>query len=273
MSKHFFESKFSPVKLNDINLGDNNILADWERGLKPNPLQIIRINGLLLKDIVAQGHYQFTNLEDLKVFFKEVILAKATFDEAYKDSIINDHLIKSFHQGGYLNFLSAAMTIFVASEIPLVNLGTNSNLHREIDITSTKDGFKTQELFISKRMHINIDDPSNPEHLKFLGDQGVPESLKKLVGSEGALEFAADSEKYIIKGSATIAVNFLQNPQKPDIIIENNYISYGIPELKKILDTRNPLEILIDFFRNILGLNAVTITERDADQKPNSPQV
>ncbi|WP_019216334.1 hypothetical protein [Legionella tunisiensis] len=110
-----------------------------------------------------------------------------------------------------------------------------------INIVTNKTGFKIQELTTVKDLIIG-----NP---LVAGKMKVDLENPRLLPQKGF--------DYVIKAAGTINMDFSNSGKEPSITVENNMISFGHPELAKRMDKRNFGQVIVDFFRNILGFNQV----------------
>ena len=254
-----FHSAHSPiVKVNQPSTGSSNYLADWQRAASDHPDTVVHINGQKLSQH-AKDFNDFKTEDDLSDFFREVILENTPV--AYQESAI-DYLKTSFHQGGLLNPVSAAVgdAIKVANIPAVIN---DTGRQNRIQIVSTTTGFKVQES-LSVKMMIPYDTRADfvkqsPEYKANVEDYGSRKAQNM------AYKLGSDMGKdYIIKAQATIDVDFLKSPNKnqseptqPSITIESNTISYGHSHLKDKMDKRSLGQCLVDFLKRALGLNKV----------------
>ncbi len=61
----------------------------------------------------------------------------------------------------------------------------------------------------------------------------------------------------VIKAEATIAIDFSKNSSDPYLVVESNRMEIVHEGLKHDLDSRGLGQKIVDFFKNILGLNKV----------------
>ncbi len=66
-----------------------------------------------------------------------------------------------------------------------------------------------------------------------------------------------ENKGYIIKAQGIIDVDFSQNSNEPSIGVESNTIDFGHSALRAKVDSRSLTQIIIDFFKDIFGLNKV----------------
>ncbi|KTC66011.1 Uncharacterised protein (plasmid) [Legionella adelaidensis] len=235
-----FASQYSPVSPGNVNFGDNNLQMDWFR------LAVIdaTVDGISVKTWRSK-YNEFASTEDVKQFFKEVIL-KDLKKEVNKDEVV-DYLATAFHQGGLMFPVSASMSNMIFNEAGLqVNQPQST---RQIRITTNENGFKVQEVYTAKQVAV-VDDTKASEGLK-----------KQVQGLELPLVSPDRGNDFVFKAGACVDVDFSSSSKKPAITIESNFISYGNAEVQAVWDKRNFGQVIIDFFRNILGLNAVAVEE------------
>jgi hypothetical protein len=119
------------------------------------------------------------------------------------------------------------------SKIPIINK------HGIVNIVTTSTGFKCQEFV----------------------------DLPNMLSPDGNKMKPVD-KNYVLKAQGTIDIDFSkssENDSKPTIAIESNTISFGNPDIQKLLDKRNLAEIILDFFKNLIGLNTI---EKLAPEQP-----
>lgn len=232
---HKFHSKYTPMAVGDSDeVGQSNLVGDWSRLGQTKAT----INGRSLKSLMQEHNYQFNTKDDVKRFFKEVILNE--LDSSIDKEEAVRYLMTSFHQGGLMYPVSAPLTV-LAGENGLQPAAFAENVEKQINIMTTTTGFKVQELYTSKKFIVM---PTAPQHLQDRADED--------------LVILPDSDKnYIISAGATIDLNFSKNARKPDMTVEVSAISYGSAAVQSALDIRHFGHKIVDFFRNLLGLNSV----------------
>lgn len=252
-----FHSSYSPVNISKANTREANLQLDWFRESAQGRMQI---NGVPIK-LYAEQYNKFQTLEDVELFFEKVILKD--MQPLAKDKAIEivDCLKKSFHQGGFMYPVSSPLAVSMRDydeeldqELPFATVGQMDVL---INIVTNKTGFKIQEFTTVK--DLIIINSTVVEKLK------VPEEnprLKPPIGSD-----------YVIKAEGTINIDFSKNPKDPSITVESNMISYGHPEIANIMDKRNFGQMIIDFFRNILGFNQVKDISSEFQAKKQNTEV
>lgn len=186
-----------------------------------------------------KDYNNFTDRDDVKRFFKEVILTKIV-KENDKENIAT-YLLTAFHQGGLMYPVASSMSLMLADNGLQPRAG---NINRKLIITTTSQGFTVQEVYRVK---------------EFLS---LPTSEKAIqMANEDGVILPDHNNDYIVEAGALIDVNFSQNKSLPQITVKNNYISYGHKDVQSILDKRNYGQMLVDFLRNMLGLNSVKVSE------------
>lgn len=154
-----FHSAYSPLQIKKANEGKGIRLdKDWSRaiGYTSDPTQgrQILIDGQPITKY-ADRYNRFATVENVKEFFEHVILGKMnpTPKEKDKDEII-EFLTKTFHQGGFMNPVSAALaTSMERKALPgedgaregRIAWGTIKDMHLVVNIIPTKEGFKVKE--------------------------------------------------------------------------------------------------------------------------------
>lgn len=249
-----FRSRYSPVDISKANTGDANLQLDWVRESLQGRM---KINGVPIKEYADQFN-GFESEEDVESFFQKVILKDMQpLDKTKADEIV-DYLKKSFHQGGFMYPVSSPLAVSMKEydedldmDIPFATVG---QMDVSINIVTSKTGFKIQELATIKDLII-----SNP---LVAGKMKVDLENPRLLPKKGS--------DYVIKAAGTINIDFSNSGTEPSINVENNMISYGHRELAKRMDKRNFGQVVVDFFRNILGANRVKdISPKNEQLKEN----
>lgn len=213
-----------------VNQNISSIAVDWSRFCNADAT----IDGVSVKKH-GDSYNQFSTDDDVKNFFKEIILANLKSD---KDKVV-DYLATAFHQGGLMYPVSASMAVILHDKAKLQALCSRSI--RQVVITTTENGFKVQEVYTVNNVCVMYE--ANNE-------------LKEEADDD--LYIHPDpSEKFVIKAGASIDVDFSSATSNPSITVESSYISYGNKKVQSILDERNLGQIIVDFFRNIFGLNSI----------------
>ncbi len=248
MTYQKFRSSHSPAVINDPHRGRNNILSDWQRAIDSEWVSF-KINGKPLSEY-SKKYNAFKTESDLKTFFQDILLSQ--FPEEKKKEVLA-YLMTSFHQGGLMYPVSSALGACFSEVDPEKQTNSkygilrDSTLTHEIGIVTTATGFKVQEFCTAGEMLIYSG--TSMSHLVTDWDP----NLKPDRGHD-----------YIIKAQGVIDIDFSQSSDEPSIGVESNTIDFGHHALKARLDARSFTQILIDFFKNILGLNQV------AEITPNS---
>lgn len=231
----------SPAVINKPSIANSNILADWQRAIQCDTVNV-KINGKLLSEY-AERFNNFQEEENLKKFFKEIILAKLSSDKLEEFS---DYLMKSLHQGGLMYPVSSALRSHMreqdtkAGKYYEYGAPRDGTLKHNIAIVSTESGFKVQEF--CQAQEVVIHRQTSMSHL-------VDESNPVLTPDPG--------KEYILKAQGTIDVDFLENNKSPTIGVESNTIDFGNKKLKEKMDSRSLTQIIIDFFKNLFGFNKI----------------
>lgn len=229
-----FHSKYSPIKpADEVNKGFSDLPGDWLR----LSYEDSAINDIPLKSY-CKSYNNFKTIEDLKNFFTERVLSSIKQKEI-KDSAMS-YLLKTFHQGGLMYPVSSPLVTLLFKEA--MQPRAHGAACRQLRITTTEEGFKIQEFYAVTSLLLM---PQASEELQKIGDEG--------------LITPSTNSEFVLEAEACIKVNFLSDPENPEITIESNHISYGNDNVKALLDKRNFLQILVDFFRNCLNLNKVIV--------------
>ncbi|WP_133129895.1 hypothetical protein [Legionella yabuuchiae] len=254
-----FYSQHSHVKVGEANLGTSSPEGDWGRSIdKP-----FKINGVPLKDIVTTSGNKFETEEDVKRFFKTIILKDMEIGEVAKDKIV-DYLYKSFHQGGYMRIVSGPLQKIFTDDSgnQLLNTsGRPEGFVRETNLITTERGFKIQELFTSKIMIA-----SNVLNNDILKKECAKDA------EQGTRIFPDKGNDFVIKAEATIDLDFSKRPDAPDMTVKSNRISYGNSVIKSIFDKRNLGQKIVDFFKNLFNLNSVKVLSPASENKVTLPE-
>lgn len=249
-----FHSWYSPIEVAKTNTGTKNVPQDWSRLANEDAL----INGIPLMSY-SKNYNGFKTEDDLRQFFIEVIL-KDVKNEATKASSA-DYLLTTFHQGGLMYPISGSLSILL-SDNGLQERHTRKD-NRTTNITTTEHGFKIQEIYtMDKVMFTPSDitpkcDEDQKQKLYIIQEKQDRILPGGRLEDEPVMIDPDTGNTFVIEAGATIDVDFSRNPQSPDVTIEANYISYGNENVKSVLDTRNFIQVIIDFCRNIFGLNSV----------------
>jgi hypothetical protein len=116
----------------------------------------------------------------------------------------------------------------------------STSITTKIFIHPTETGFRIQE--IAK-----------------IGKLSIPPEGSSVVAMADELGVIEPDEgyDYIVELEATLNIDFTDNSDQPNILIESNHISYGHQGIKDKIDPRNFLEKLIDFIKYYLSFNQV----------------
>ncbi len=255
-----FHSTYSSI---DITQPDNqgaNPLADWRREAKlPSPR--VFINGVGL-DKYAEKYNKFQSESDLETFFNEVILqGMTTVDKEEKEKIVQ-HLKINFHQGGYLYPVTSAIAMSMkeySEEFGMdVYRATVDDAQKilSVNIVTTDKGFRVQEFTQLNSLLVS------PGYEKEFGMD--PEKGPFLKPEEGS--------KYVIKAQGTINIDFSESANQPSIEVESNTMSFGHSAIKNQLDKRHLGQIIVDFFKDVFGLNKVSVISPEKDEPVEGPE-
>ena len=236
-----FSNTHSPAVINRPDTGSNNILADWQRAINSVDV-VIKINGKPLSEYSIK-YKRFEEEVDLKNFFKEVVLSQ--LPENKRQEVL-DYLMKSFHQGGLMYPVSSALRNCMREIDPIKQTDAeygalrDSTLKHQIAIVTTSSGFKVQEFCEAGEVII------------YSGT-----SMSHLISEGNPILKPEENKDYIIKAQGIIDVNFSQNSEEPSIGVVSNAIDFGHSALRAKLDSRSLTQIIIDFLKDIFGLNKV----------------
>ena len=234
-----FHSAYSPVTINKPNTAGGNLALDWLREAGQDRMTI---NGKPLSHF-KKDYNDFETTEDVKKFFDEVILQDVgNIDKVKRAEIIN-YLETAFHQGGFMYPVSGAFSISMKEyneEYKQEDVyATVGNMDMMINVQTTPKGFKVQEITGVKN---------------FRATPGT--SAAAMANEEYSIE-PDQGNKYVVELRGTIDIDFSKSSDSPSITVENNGISYGHAGMQSKIDSRNLGQKIVDFFRNILGLNQV----------------
>ena len=252
-----FSSTHSPAVINRPNTGSNNILADWQRAIKSDYV-VIKINGKLLSEYSIQ-YNNFEDKGDLIKFFNEVLLLQLSEN---KRQDVSNYLMTSFHQGGLMYPVSSALRNCMREIDPKTGEDCeygalkDLTLKHQIAIVTTSSGFKVQEF--CEAGEVIIYEGTSMSHL-------VSDSEPTLKPEE--------NKGYIIKAQGIIDVDFSQNSNEPSIGVESNTIDFGHSALRAKMDSRSLTQIIIDFLKDIFGLNKVVDISPNPEESSFRPGV
>jgi hypothetical protein len=243
--KKFF-SQNNPYEAGTINKGNSNILLDWVRLCGEDAV----INDIKVADY-KETYANFNNKNSLETFFSSVILENFKVNNDKQKAV--DYLMTTFHQGGLMYPVSAALPIFLFEKLGAQPQGGV----RQIRITPTQNGFKIQEIYTAKKIAFVIEDKMTPQLKKLSPVKELP---------------LMEDENYLIKAGASVDVDFSADAANPKVTVESNYISFGNSTLASALNQRSLGQIIVDFFRNMLGYNVVEIMDND-EALPNQARL
>jgi hypothetical protein len=233
--ENFKKANTSNLNVENPNTGEANLQKDWFRAASYEDYPI-NINGVPLKEI-ADKFNKFEKEENVLDFFEKVILKDFKGDAEQKEEAI-DYLKKTFHQGGLLYPVTSAL----ATELKDKNgdrMCTLSDHYRysEVNIVTTNNGFKVQEYSEANAL--------------------LPLSEKVMKYAPEGKIYPQSGKENIIKAEATIAIDFSKDSRKPSLTVESNHMEILHEGLKNHLDNRNLGQKIVDFFKDIFGLNKV----------------
>ncbi|MGC1182007.1 hypothetical protein, partial [Legionella sp.] len=143
-------SKWDRIYSNSINIsrantGSANLEADWHR---ESNQERMTINGVAI-GYYAKQYNQFASLNDVELFFEDILLKDMKPLEHEKKEKIIAFLKGRFHQGGFMYPVSSPLAVGMKEyskadkkEIPFATVG---EMDITINIVTTKNGFKIQE--------------------------------------------------------------------------------------------------------------------------------
>lgn len=255
-----FYSAHRRVNVTAISKAKANTLADFQRA-DTTPDTVVNINGVRLSE-VKQGYNDFAAESDLKVFFEQEILKYVSAKN--KDKAV-EYLEKRLHQGALFFPVIGAIKGAIKSVWPNGQVNTdNKQTTQVINIVSTKNGFKVQEVATLKQLSILYGDDAtkdpiiNSEITNSSDYTNCCRSFNAESAQKGAYHLSSDP--YVIKAHATVDVNLTEffNPKKdnPDarLTVESNAISYGHSHIKNKMDNRSLGQMIVDFFKNLFGM-------------------
>lgn len=232
-----------------INRGAANTLSDWNRTYAVS----IKIDGQNILELIQKDRDLsqppktsdlFRDKTELKNFFKGHLLKNIPEDK--KDTACEE-MMNIMHQGALQSPVSAAALRCVTQksngEISISDYRKNINIggkdmpaqQRELNFSSTRDGFRVQEVLVQKSLEYTI-----------LSDDRAGEIIAP-----------DDNSEYVFKAQGTINVDFSGSPSSPNIKLENNTISFGSKLASDLLEDRNFLQKFIDTLKNVFGYNKV----------------
>ena len=238
----------SPVDISQIDTGTHSLQGDWKRELA-HPTTI---NGTRLAEY-AISYNNFNSLEDVTLFFNEVILKDMTFANEQEKENVNQFLQSSFHQGCFLDPLSAAIChamkektaykklqdgqeVEVEEVIPYATL---TNPHKLLEIVTTKTGFTIHQTMTAKTL-MKAEVYFEQHH-----DENDEESEDRFFKPDGGKD-------YVIRARGKLELdfsNFSKNDNLPKITVLENNISYGNTIIERKLDHRSLMQMLTDLIK------------------------
>lgn len=152
-----FHTLHSPIQKIDVNTGESNILEDWKR-LDPT---LIYIDGKTLQTLINENQWPAPanlTLESLEDLLTKHVLKKLPED---KKASALEYLLKSFHQGGLLHPVSAAM-YHLFHEHGFGPAATESR--KQVNIVTSHSGFSIQEIYTANQFNLSITPPERPRN-------------------------------------------------------------------------------------------------------------
>lgn len=254
MNTKWANFKYKHVSHIDIaspDTGNANIHADWEREAKSDDAFI---NGIPLKKIAPMFNH-FKKEEDVIRFFNQVILKDFSGDKQQKEAAVN-YLKTTFHQGGLQRPVFSALATSIKDKTGKhLGILNDKELEKKINIQTNASGFKVQE-YCSVGSLFVFGPPLEQFAEKKQDESGNPVPPQLISQS---------SKEKLIQATGTIAIDFSKNASSPSLTVENNQITISHSELKKHMDQRTMGERIVDYFKNVLGLDKV------ADISPKQP--
>lgn len=183
------------------------------------------------------------------IFFRQGLLAKFVIDrkEQYIERAIT-YLKSSFHQGGFLCPVSAALNINILKVTSTICLANNLIL-KQLYLKPTKNGFIVQEILNIRGVLVSSRD----------GVAGKLLEDDKRSINDYTLLFSPD-DKFSVEG--TIEVDF-SNDGNPTLRVTSCNMDLNIPELRVYLDDRSFWQIIVDYLRNLFGFEQVEYIGKD----------
>lgn len=234
-----FHTQYSPVEIDKPNMAGGNLELDWQRESCQDRMLI---NGLPLATY-AKNYNNFSQKEDVLRFFEEVLLKDMqSVSNSQKTEIIN-YLEKTFHQGGFMYPVSAPFSVAMQEYNADLDIydkyATVGDMDMRFNIQTTPNGFKVQEI----------------TGVKFL--LGTPDTSGEKMADENFRINPDVGNDYVVKLEGTVDIDFSKNTSSPTVTVESNSISYGSKAMQERLDKRGLGQMIVDFFKNIFGLNKV----------------
>lgn len=234
-------------------------MADWARAIQSQQVTLNGIKPTSLHEERRQLSDDVLTKTDIQDFFKEKILCK--LPDTHKMSAVA-YLMTSFHQGGLLYPVSASYTALVknnAQQGLVTATSDRGKLSKSIHIVSTTTGFKIQELYTVNQVLVPPLDQNDPLSV---------DVYNRLKPNESGVVSPDRTSDYVFKAEATVEIDFSQNPSNPSVNIKSSMITYGNKALERLCDKRGFKEYLMDFLKNLVGLNKV----QDLSVVPNQDE-
>ena len=254
--KNFRYANSSNLDITNPNRGSANIIGDWHR---ESTVSRMRINGVLLKDL-AGNYDNFQTEKNVTDFIEAELLKDFRGNRAQKTQAL-DYLKETLHQGGLMFPVSSALaTSLTTKDGELLGTVRDNSLEQKINILTTSKGFKVQELVSVGELMV----PGGPLQ-EFANDE------------HGVIMGPKEGEDNLIQAQGVIDIDFSLNSNEPTLSVERNQMNINHEALSKHLDNRGLGQIIVDFLKNIVGLNKVQdispkVKETNADlQQENSP--
>lgn len=242
--KHHHDTTRHLVDVGNINQGENNILEDWNRV----DGSLLSINGQPFNTLINRDKNAkwFASIEALQSFLKSNLLYKL---KAEQQDIALDFLMKTLHQGGLLNPVTAAVYSTCAKH-PLHPVDARNILngipgqYREVKINATNTGCTIHESLTQNRLVYTISSGEKAGQY-LLADQGYD---------------------FVFKVEARLNINWVNDPHNPRLNVEAMGSSFGSAEVKKLFDDGWFYQTWLDNLGYFSGNNTVN----DENKEQNS---
>ncbi|MDP1601966.1 MAG: hypothetical protein Q8M03_01750 [Legionella sp.] len=249
-----FHSTYSPVDISKADTGNANLREDWFR---ESGNERMTINGISIKQFTQT--YDFKKIEDIESFFKDVILKDMKSASKEKKQEIVDYLKTSFHQGGFMypvsSSLAVSMNEYSEQDKKVMPYAIPRKPELTINIVTTNNGFKVQEFVKAKDCIVSEN---------FVNEYGLDKIYPVISPDEG--------HENVIEAQGTINIDFSGSGKEPKVDVESNTISYGHSAIRDKMDKRGLGQIIVDFLKNIVGLNKVQDISSKVEQQAVEPE-
>lgn len=227
--KNFTNARTSTIDLKNPNIQRSQLRSDWFRAATAETDErIIRVNGVKLSEIAKQ-YSNFSEEKNVIEFFERGILKEFEGTPEKKEEAL-EYLKKTMHQGGLMYPVSATIAMSFRDDNDEIYATINNNtLTQEVNFQTTKKGFKVQE-------YVGLPDIS-------------------LFSDDDFISSDKGSDVNIIDAEGTVDVDFTSSASEPTLTIESNKIIVNHSELSSKLDNRGWGQRMLDFLKNLVGLN------------------